>query len=505
MSTLIDTLPWMPVSRRPDTDRNSGNGQRPPIAILGVPFDNVTTPQTISLIEGMVASGKPHYLATANVDFVVQAMHDVELRRILMDAHLVVCDGMPLVWASKFLGNPLQERVAGSDLVPLLLQVAEQKGYRVFFLGGEEKVAQQALDNIKAKLPNLQIAGAYSPPFKPLLEMDHEGICERIREAKADLLFVSFGCPKQEKWISMNYRNLGVPVSIGVGATIDFLAGNMKRAPRWMQMSGTEWIYRLLQEPRRLFKRYFVDLQHFGAGICKQLWVMSGLRSRAKKAIMGTPAPAVCNVVKAPTSLDAATIQVEGNSWGPLLNHPASLVLDMSELTFIDSTGVGYLVTLQKALRQKGQKLILASTTRALTRVLKLMRLDGMFLTAVDVEAGLKDLHGEKTQAPKVQLETVLVDDSSQLFWENELTAANLEPYWTSMEAAISQALQAQHKELTVDLAGLRFLDSSGVGLMVRARKKCRETGLSLQFTNPSPNVRSVIRMLKMEPILLGA
>ena len=243
----------------------------PPIAILGVPFDNVTSAETIDSIERMVESRQPHYLVTANVDFLVQAQEDVELRRILFDAHLVLCDGTPLFWASRFLGNPLPERVAGADLVPLLLRVAAEKKYRVFLLGATPESAQQAVDNLKKRHPDLIIADHYSPPFNKLLEMDHDEIKRRIVAAKPDLLFVSLGCPKQEKWIAMHYRSLGVPVCAGVGATIDFLAGRVKRAPRWMQRICAEWIYRLAQEPRRLFKRYFKDLWVFGQEIFRAM------------------------------------------------------------------------------------------------------------------------------------------------------------------------------------------------------------------------------------------
>ena len=157
-----------------------------PIAILGIPFDNVTTADTLQLIEEMIASGQPHYLATANVDFVAQAFVDVELQRILFDAHLVVADGMPLVWASRWLGNPLPERVTGSDLTPRLLADAERKGWRVYFLGGTEQSVATAAENTRRKHPKLQLVGAYSPPFKPLSEMDDEDILRRIRAVKPD-------------------------------------------------------------------------------------------------------------------------------------------------------------------------------------------------------------------------------------------------------------------------------------------------------------------------------
>jgi exopolysaccharide biosynthesis WecB/TagA/CpsF family protein len=245
--------------------------QRKQVRLMNVPFDVVTMPQTLDRIGSMIASKQPHYLATANVDFLVQSRNDTELRRILDQAHLVVCDGTPLIWLSKILRRAVPERVAGSDLVPQLLDRAEREGWRVFFLGGEPGALTKAVSNVEAKHPKIQISGSYSPPFAPLDKMDHEGICERVREAKPDLLLVSFGCPKQEKWIARNYAALGVPVSVGVGATIDFLAGTVKRAPRWMQVVGMEWIFRLAQEPRRLLKRYSTDLVVFGIGSIREI------------------------------------------------------------------------------------------------------------------------------------------------------------------------------------------------------------------------------------------
>src|SRR2546430_7309053 len=128
---------------------------RPPISILGVRFDNVTIAETLELIERMIATRQPHYAVTANVDFVVQAQHDIELRRIFFDAHLVLCDGTPLIWASRLLGNPLCERVAGADLVPLLIQLAERKGYRVFFLGAAPESIERAVANVRGRHPCL--------------------------------------------------------------------------------------------------------------------------------------------------------------------------------------------------------------------------------------------------------------------------------------------------------------------------------------------------------------
>jgi len=243
-----------------------------PVTLLGVAFGNVTFTETLIRIEEMITSHQPHYVCTANVDFLVQARRDAELRRILNEAHLLLCDGLPLVWASRWLGSPLPERVAGSDLVPQLIRLAAKKNHRLFFLGATPEANEQAVANVRAQFPDVAIAGHYSPPFRPLPEMDHEEIAGRIRAVQPDILLVAFGCPKAEKWMAANYRALGVPVMIGVGGTIDFLAGRMKRAPLWMQRAGLEWIFRLSQEPRRLFRRYAMDFWHFGGAMIAESW-----------------------------------------------------------------------------------------------------------------------------------------------------------------------------------------------------------------------------------------
>jgi exopolysaccharide biosynthesis WecB/TagA/CpsF family protein len=365
----------------------------PPIVMMGVPIDQLNTSQALGIAEEMIASGTPHVIATANVDFLAQVQEDAALQRILHDADLILCDGTPLVWMSKWLGDPLPERLAGSDLVPLLLDLAQEKGYRVFFLGGRDEVIAVAEEKIQARWPKLQIAGMYSPPFAPIDKMDHEGICRRIREAKPDMLFVSFGCPKQEKWLAMNFRDAGVPVAMGVGATIDFLAGTVKRAPVWMRKTGLEWVFRVLQEPRRLASRYWTDIRVVVPGLLRQYLRM---RFSDKPASASSPTlstdPVASNdsaptVIRLPERLDAVAAR-EASFWPAETLH--SVIIDARDTLFIDSTGSGKLARLARTTREHGGKCILAGATKPVLATLELMKLRHLFIEAATVDEAIE-------------------------------------------------------------------------------------------------------------------
>jgi N-acetylglucosaminyldiphosphoundecaprenol N-acetyl-beta-D-mannosaminyltransferase len=468
---------------------------RPSIAILGVRFDNVTIAETLETIERMIAARRSHYAVTANVDFVVQAQHDVELRRIFFDAHLVLCDGTPLVWASRLLGNPLCERVAGADIVPLLLQLAEKKGYRVFFLGAAPESIDRAVTNVRALHPQLTICGYYSPPFNQLLEMDHEEIRRRVIGAKPDLLLVSLGCPKQEKWVAMNYRALGVPVTIGVGATIDFLAGQVRRAPVWMQRSGFEWMFRLLQEPRRLYRRYSKDIRIFGLRLAAQLWHLRRRRPLTDEATR-TPPSAVM-----PRRFDAAAVRDAANRSNDRLRLAEDCFLDLSHVESIDSTGVAALMKLARDLALGDRHLILVAPAPAVKQVLSFMRLEEFFVSAKDLAEARRILEArERERAEKVALGPG--NAFRALVWYGEITAVNVDQVWERTRSYIEQAKE-QSGSIVIDLSVVRFIDSSGLGLMVRVRKLARQCGLTLGFANVQPAVLNVVQIARLEEFLL--
>src|SRR5262249_30712511 len=175
-------------------------------------------------------------------------------------AACVPADVMPLVWLSRLGPRPLPERVAGCDLIYGICERAARKGYRIYLIGAGPGIADEAAAKLEQKYPGLTIAGVECPPYRQLTAAEEREQIDRIRAARPDVLFVAFGQPKGEFWIAERLDRLGVPVCIQVGATLDFVAGRVKRSPRWMQKTGLEWVYRMLQEPRRLARRYLDNM-----------------------------------------------------------------------------------------------------------------------------------------------------------------------------------------------------------------------------------------------------
>ncbi len=469
-----------------------------PVSVLGVPFDHVTLSQTLARVDAMIASRQPHYVVTANVDFLVQAHRDVELRRILVEADLVLCDGTPLLWASRWLGNALPERVAGSDLAPALMRNAAEKGQRIFFLGAAAGVAAEATAKLRSQFPDLNIVGHYSPPFAALLEMDHETIARQIREAKPDILLVSFGCPKQEKWISMHYRALGVPVAIGVGATIDFLAGRVKRAPDWMRRSGTEWIFRLVQEPRRLYKRYATDLAVFLPTFAGQWWQLSTKARRLQSDFPRVTTAAHWCHVEAGMQLTLAALKHDAAFWQDVSHRQGHCLLDASNLRHVDGTGIAFLIRWRRALLARGGQLVLLAPSQELREILSTLRNADYFPVAEDAGEALRFIEAAAALPPVVR------DSAARsLSWCGEIIAANVDDVWHLTCEHVKTFATQRASLVVIDLSRLRFIDSAGAGLMLRLKKWAQQFPAEILFTNPQPNVRNVLRLTRLDQLLL--
>jgi N-acetylglucosaminyldiphosphoundecaprenol N-acetyl-beta-D-mannosaminyltransferase len=224
---------------------------RDPVRLLGMRVDRVTMDEALALIERFIAEGTPHHIVTADASMVVTYTQDAEFARIVDRAELVTPDGAGILWATRRLGTPVRAKVSGVDLSARCCALSAQKGWRIFFFGAASGVAEAAAAQTRERFPGANIVGVRDGFFGP----DEEPhVVEQIRAAKPDILLVALGIPKQEKFIHRNRESLGVPVSIGVGGTLDVFSGTVKRAPIWMQNVGLEWLYRLAANPKKISK-----------------------------------------------------------------------------------------------------------------------------------------------------------------------------------------------------------------------------------------------------------
>jgi N-acetylglucosaminyldiphosphoundecaprenol N-acetyl-beta-D-mannosaminyltransferase len=249
------------------------------VNIGGILFDNVNLDEAVSMMDTQIHqySGEgSSLLCVANQDLFNQRNKYKELSlENINGSFLIIPDGYSIIYAAKILGAKMKERVAGPDLMEKFIEYSNEKGYKHFFLGAKEGVAQKMADIFCAKYHHLKVVGLYSPPFGEFSLEENNKILQMINQSKADVLWVSFGCPKQERWIIQNKDKINVPISAGVGAAFDFHSGNIKRAPQFFITLRLEWFYRFLQEPNRLFKRYFFGGFHFLKIIIMQKFKLS--------------------------------------------------------------------------------------------------------------------------------------------------------------------------------------------------------------------------------------
>ncbi len=478
-----------------------------PLVIYGVPFHNVTFDEAIDWVVERVRSGRPANIATANLDFVTRAWNDPELQRILIDADLVLADGFPIVKLAPFFGPKLKGRVTGSDLTPMLAERAAQEGFRMYGMGSAAGVAEAAMKILKMRHPRLKVAGTYSPPFAPLFEMDHRDIIKRLEAARPDILFVALGSPKQEKFISMHVRGWNVPVAMGVGASLDFITGDQKRAPAWIRRIYLEWLWRICCSPRRLFVRYLTNLR-FLFSATRQMINIHYMADR--------PIP-----VQMLDDADINQLQQNGifverfqglkdessiREFIDRLGQEAAgmnLLLDIHAVPWLNSLELGTLLEINKACRRVGKRLILYAPRPKVCRLLETCRLSDYFDSATrleGVEAIVKNLreHGDGS--------TVYEEGALTLELPMELTAATLPTYECETDF-IHHELQSQGilKTVAVDASQLDFIDSSGLGFLISLKKVTQDEGVSMSISNLGGKARRVFEIARVDKVLLHA
>lgn len=445
----------------------------------------------IQTADEFIQSKKPHYVVTANLNYLALSLKDPEFRDIILTADRITADGMPVIWASKLLGCPLKERVTGSDMGPELAKLAAEKGYSIFLLGGEPEVAKNAVKNLTQKYPKLRIAGYYSPPFNPLLEMNEEEIFRIIKDAKPDILLVSLAGGKTEKWIRMNYVRLNIPFAIGVGATIDFIAGKVSRAPKWMQRHGLEWLYRLVNEPKRLFKRYAGDGLAFGFHFFKQYWYhVTHKKSVPLSLNRKENAADSVEIFKISGTIESEGInKIEGDILS-IADKNKSVILDLSGVSFIDSKGIGFLIGLKKRIEEKMLILALAGLMQNISKILRTLKLYEHFRIFDDEKKASEYIVANALQGVQVAVrenehESVKLSISGRI---NSQTRERLEP---KLFALIDG--KTDLKEFRLDFSEVEFLDSSGLSMLIKVYKHLLKRNVKFFIENTSPFVQKIL------------
>jgi len=349
------------------------------VAVMGLPLANVTADEAVEQIERLILSGGTHQVATANLDFWLNSLIDVHLHRIIAGCSLVLPDGMPLVWISRLFGNPLKERVSGADLVPQLAQLSAEKGYGIYLLGGRPGVGERAATVLGERYPGVKIVGHHAPPLVDLERMDHGDTLDRIRAAKPDILMVAFGNPKQEKWIRMHAKRSGVPVSIGIGGSLDMLVGDVQRAPLWMQRSGLEWLGRCVQEPTRLLPRYARNFK--GLALKLPVALLASLLQRQQRGPSSARRTGDSGMMHLHLqgNLEASTSAVLDRTVNGCVADGQLLVVHMRELEYASPEGLGALLDARQRLLASGLSLTLAGVPARLRLLFSAWCLEPLF------------------------------------------------------------------------------------------------------------------------------
>ncbi len=346
---------------------------------MGLPINSMSASEAVDTLESLILSGGTHQVCAMNLDTWLNALADPHLHRIVAGSSLVLPDGMPLVWISRLLGCPLAERVTGVDLVPRLAELSARKGYKIFLLGAKPGVAERASRLLERNYPGVQIVGTFAPDEENLIRMDHTEILRQIHAVSPDVLLVAFGNPKQEKWIWMHRKRLGVPLAMGVGGSFDILIGDMLRAPRWVQNCGLEWAMRLLQEPVRLAPRYLRDF----AGLVRHLpmallaaWCQRPYLGQSRLTTSITPQVLHVNIHGRLGAETAAAVQ---DATTASIVNGLMMVVHLHSVKQVTVAGLGALLGARRQLLEAGLSLSLAGLNLKTRFVLYAWNLQRLF------------------------------------------------------------------------------------------------------------------------------
>ena len=493
------------------------------VALLGVPIDDLTADETVErvfqMIEDYYRDSTPRQVATVNVDFLVNTLslrHDQprhpELLDILRRSDLVTADGMPIVWASSLLKSPLKQRVTGADLVPALARAAAEKGKSIYFLGGRQGIAEKAAEVLISHCPGLNIAGVSSPLI--ITEGEHmadssdddQTLIEMINDSDADILLVGFGNPKQEIWFQRNRKRLKVPVTIGVGGTYEFISSSVARAPKWMQTLGLEWIHRIIQEPKRLWKRYFIGLFKFTSMLFPLIIYYKYISIKEK--VFSKKYPSIgseckllhdrwagsIKVIKTPDRLDRDSIHTINKEIMEKLDTTSYIVLDFENTYSIDLFGMGFLIRLWGMCNKYKKLLYITGTNPRLITFFKLNRLWDLLkeISYKDFEI-ISRMINVKKDLPSFYFVTNSGSDYFRIEFHGRLDANYMSGFdITSITRYIGQ------KDCILDLGDLDFVDSSGLVFFIKLKKHLAIYKKVPVLCNVNENILQILKITKI-------
>ena len=468
---------------RPQTD----GSPRP--YVMGLPFDPLTLDQAVEQAERAMAQREPRFWATANLDFAAQASTNPELKGALLAADRVLADGQPLVWMSRLLGAPLPERVAGSDLTPRLLQRCARLGHSVYLFGGDEDTLQRLQAALPTQFPGLKIAGAEAPPVGEITSWRNADYTARMRSSGARLLLVALGCPKQELWLQRFHAQAGIPLAIGIGASLDFLVGTQVRAPRWMQKTGLEWAWRLLSQPQRLAQRYARDFGFLLRRGAQELCLLQAHKAPAQVDVI--PGPRHTQIAQIVGNLDHALSDLREKLTAP------AVLLDGARISHLGAVGMGALLQWAQASRRRGERFCVVRPSAALRQALELAGNAGLIPVAASFNDAFRQLgdhrcNGRNRAAPPTML----------LHLNEPLTAAALD----HLEAQVAEVVPGRHPATRFLLGAqhLTSLDAAAVRRLLLLRENLLSRGMEMFLEGCSPRVADTLALFGVADYLLA-
>lgn len=491
----------------------------PGVMIFSIPVDNETLNSAVNrillLIKDYQLDKTPKLVVTINVDFLINSLSWVlrgsarhpELLDILRNADLVTADGMPIVWLSRLLNAPLQERVTGADLVPALARAAASNGHSLFFLGGKGKVGQTAADILKAKYPKLKIAGVYSPFVQTqgeqmlISEQQDDEIIKQINQTNPDILLVGFGNPKQELWFNRNRNKIKAAVTIGIGGTYEFIAGSVNRAPVWVQKMGIEWIYRIGQEPGRLWKRYVIGIMKLTALtipllLLQQLQNIYFLLRRKRQNSIAVYADYKGSVVTIHLSrtMNWMCLNKIRETYVQLIKHfhrktYNKIIFDFEAVEFIDFNALSIFIRLLKQLKQEQIDSSIVNVVNH--NVISLLKASHVW-----------DLFNEKIESAKTMTinhsvshdELIVINQQSECLTIASLTGRLDAAYMASRNIDEIISLFGIH-HCILDLSKLNFLDSTGLRFFFYLQRHLKQMGKKLILLKAIERVRQLFEI----------